>query len=80
MACVTTALFNGFGNGYHWLGRYAPDLARAFQAGARARANELGPAYKAVLLAGTYLRDRYASALYGKAHNLRPAVRAIRNR
>lgn len=69
-----TALMVGSANGYHFRGRYAPDLATAFGRGMKAHGDELPPTVKLVSLLGTYLRETYFSALYAKAQNLAPAL------
>jgi amidase len=71
-----TALVEGAGNGYHWPGRYATDLARALRRGLETRGDELSPQVKATLLLGAHLRRRYPGSLYAKAQNLRPWLRA----
>jgi amidase len=71
-----TALFNGFGNGYHWRGRYAPDFAIAFGKGVRSLGQDMPPAYKISLVVGTYLREHYFSQFYAKAQNMRLALRS----
>jgi amidase len=71
-----TALVDGGGNGYHWPGRYAPDLARALDAGLAQRSDDLSPQVKVTLLVGRHLRERYRGAVYARAQNLRPRLRA----
>ena len=75
-----TALVDGGGNGYHWPGRYATDLATALRHGLETRGNELSPQVKATLLLGSHLRRRYPGSLYAKAQNLRPSLRAAYDR
>jgi amidase len=75
-----TALLEGAGNGYHWPGRYATDLATALRRGLEARGNQLSPQVKATLLLGTHLRRSYQGSLYAKAQNLRPWLRASYDR
>ena len=75
-----TALVEGGGNGYHWPGRYATDLATALRHGLETRGNELSPQVKATLLLGSHLRRRYPGSLYAKAQNLRPWLRAAYDR
>jgi amidase len=76
----TTATLSGFGNGYHWNGRYSEDLAIALGKGLKASGNELPPQLKLVLLLGNFLREHYFSTLYAKAQNLRATLRAAYNR
>lgn len=75
-----TALLAGGGNGYHWAGRYAPDLALALRDGLTHRAGALPPQLKLVLAVGTHLRRRYRGAVYARAQNLRPWLRAAHDR
>jgi amidase len=75
-----TALVTGGGNGYHWSGRYAPDLALALREGLAARADELSPQVKLVLVVGLHLRRRYAGGVYAQAQNLRPWLRGAYDR
>jgi amidase len=70
----TAALFYGFGNGYHWRGRYDPAFAAALHAAARERGNSFSPAFKTVLLVGTALEQRYGSTFYARAQNARRGV------
>jgi amidase len=67
-----TNLMESGGNGYSWRGRYRDDLAPALSAGLREHAQALSPQMKVTLIAGRWLRSRYAGALYAKAQNLRP--------
>jgi amidase len=71
-----TALVAGGGNGYHWSGRYAPDLARALDEGLAQRAGELSPQVKVTLVVGAHLRERHRGAIYARAQNGRPRLRA----
>jgi amidase len=75
-----TALVTGGGNGYHWPGRYAPDLALALRDGLATRADELSPQVKLVLVVGLHLRRRYAGGVYAQAQNLRPWLRGAYGR
>jgi amidase len=75
-----TALMSGGGNGFGWPGRYWEELAPAIVTGMRERADELSPQVKAVLAAGRHLRDRLGGALYARAQNLRPWLRAAYDR
>jgi amidase len=70
-----TAIIAGYGNGYHWSGRYAPDFAMALGRGLAAWSDELPPQIKVSLLVGTFLREYYFSSFYAKAQNLRPKMR-----
>src|SRR5439155_23570782 len=67
-----TNLMETGGNGYSWRGRYSQDLSPALVQALRARAQELSPQMKIALIAGRWLRTRYAGELYAKAQNLRP--------
>jgi amidase len=75
-----TELVTGGGNGFHWEGRYAPDLAVALRRGLAAHGDELPPQVKLVLAVGTHLRRRYLGAIYARAQNLRPWLRAAHDR
>lgn len=75
-----TSLMNGGGNGYHWMGRYWPDLALALDKGFKTFGDELSPQVKLTMICGNYLRKQYASALYAKAQNLRPVLRSAYDR
>src|SRR5262249_36321404 len=70
-----TNLMESGGNGYSWSGRYWQDLAPALALGLREHAQELSPQMKIALVAGRWLRTRYAGELYAKAQNLRPWLR-----
>jgi amidase len=75
-----TNLMETGGNGYSWAGRYWDDLAPALAAGMSEHAQELSPQMKVTLIAGRWLRTRYAGALYAKAQNLRPWLRGAYDR
>lgn len=75
-----TNLMETGGNGYGWAGRYWEALAPALQAGLRDHSGELSPQMKFALVAGRHLRRLYAGALYAKAQNLRPWLRAAHDR
>jgi amidase len=75
-----TNLMESGGNGYSWRGRYWEDLAPALAAGLQDHAQALSPQLKVTLIAGRWLRSRYAGALYAKAQNLRPWLRAAYDR
>jgi amidase len=75
-----TSLMESGGNGYSWPGRYWESLAPALQAGLREHAGELSAQMKMTLVAGRWLRARYAGALYAKGQNLRPWLRSAHDR
>jgi amidase len=75
-----TNLMESGGNGYSWPGRYWEALAPALQKGLRDHAGELSAQMKVTLVAGRWLRARYAGALYAKGQNLRPWLRAAYDR
>ena len=75
-----TNLMESGGNGYSWSGRYWQDLAPAVASGLREHAQELSPQMKVALIAGRWLRNRYAGELYAKAQNLRPWLRGAYDR
>ncbi len=75
-----TNLMDAGGNGYSWPGRYWQDLAPALARGLREHAQELSAQMKVTLIAGRWLRQRYAGALYAKAQNLRPWLRGAYDR
>jgi amidase len=70
-----TATLNGFGNGYHWLGQYSEELARALGNGLKNFGDELPPQVKTVTVVGNLLRSEYSSTLYARAQNLRRSLR-----
>jgi amidase len=75
-----TNLMESGGNGYSWRGRYWEDLIPALSAGLREHSQALSPQLKVALIAGRWLRSRYAGALYAKAQNLRPWLRGAYDR
>jgi amidase len=75
-----TNLMESGGNGHSWRGRYWEDLAPALSAGLREHSQGLSPQMKVALIAGRWLRSRYAGALYAKAQNLRPWLRGAYDR
>src|SRR5207249_8764553 len=75
-----TNLTESGGNGYSWPGRYWENLAPALAEGLREHSQELSPQMKVTLIAGRWLRARYAGALYAKAQNLRPWLRGAYDR
>jgi amidase len=64
------------GVGYGHLGEVDVDRVHAFGLVRRMEADEFPPFFKAWLLAGRYLHDKYFSTYYGKAANLRLLLRA----
>ncbi len=75
-----TALMTTGGNGIGWAGRYWEELAPAIVAGLREHGNELSPQVKVTLAAGRHLRERLGGALYARAENLKPWLRAAYDR
>jgi amidase len=75
-----TALLTGGGNGYHWRGRYWPELADQMAVVIRERADGLGDQIKATLLLGLHLRRRHAGGVYARAQNQRPRLVAAYDR
>ena len=75
-----TDLLTSGGNGYAWKGRYWPELAEALGPGLRNHAGELSAQVKITLLLGAHLRRERFGALYAKAQNLRPWLRAAFDR
>jgi amidase len=71
-----TALMTSGGNGIGWSGRHWEELAPAIAAGLRERGNELSPQVKVTLAAGRHLREQLGGALYARAENLKPWLRA----
>lgn len=71
-----TALVTGGGNGYHWRGRYWPQLAEALGEAIRERADALSPQIKVTLMLGMHLRREHAGAVYARAQNARPQLAA----
>jgi amidase len=72
----TAALMYGNGAGYHWKGLYNVSLITALGKFRRAQGNDLPPTLKMMLLAGTYLNQRYHGRFYAKAQNQRRALQA----
>ncbi|MGH3501433.1 MAG: amidase family protein [Nocardioidaceae bacterium] len=70
------ALVDAGGNGYHWKGRYWPELAVALGRGLRTHADELSAQMKVALLVGSHLRERYFGSVYATAQNRRENVTA----
>ena len=75
-----TSLITGGGNGYHWRGRYWPELADALAAALRERADKLAPQIKMTLLLGLHLRREHAGSVYARAQNARPSLVAAYDR
>jgi amidase len=69
------ATINGFGNGYHWKGRYSEDFPAALVRNLQDHGQQLPPQLKVVSLMGEYLRRETFSTLYAKAQNLRHVLR-----
>ncbi|HEY3240034.1 MAG TPA: amidase family protein [Acidimicrobiia bacterium] len=69
-----TALMLGGGNGYHWPGRYWPELATAMSEAFEARADALPMQVKAALMLGSHVAP-LRGEMYGRAQNLRPWLR-----
>ncbi|WP_131735663.1 amidase family protein [Actinomadura roseirufa] len=74
------ALFEAGGNGYQWSGRYWPELAARIHAAWPDQAANLGPAAKAVLIAGSHLRAAHRGERYATAQNGRPRLVAAYER
>jgi amidase len=75
-----TALVSGGGNGWHWTGRYWPELAAGLRDGLTKYGNDLPPQVKLTLLCGAFLRQQYFGEIYAKAQNLRPWLTAAYDR
>jgi amidase len=75
-----SALALGGGNGFHWAGRYNPELARALNAAFHGRGQHLSPQIKLVALLGEHLRRTTSGAGYASAQNQRPLLRAAYDR
>jgi amidase len=73
-------LMESGGNGFGWAGRYWDDLPPALAAGLRSHAGDLSPQMQIALIAGRDLRRQYGGALYAKAQNLKPWLRAAHDR
>lgn len=74
------ALALGGGNGFHWSGRYNPELARALNAAFHEHGQELSPQIKLVSMLGEHLRRTSSGAGYASAQNQRPYLRAAYDR
>ena len=75
-----TSLITGGGNGYHWRGRYWPEVADALAAAVRERADKLSPQIKMTLMLGLHLRREHAGSVYARAQNARPLLVAAYDR
>jgi amidase len=75
-----TALLTGGGNGYHWRGRYWPEIADALAVAVRERSAGFAPQIKVALLLGTHLRRQHAGSVYARAQNARPQLVAAYDR
>ncbi len=75
-----TALVSGGGNGWHWMGRFWPELAAGLRDGLLKFGNELPAQVKITLLCGMHLRNRYFGEFYARAQNLRPWLTAAYDR
>lgn len=71
-----TATITGGGNGYHWRGRYWPELADALAKVLRERADKLSPQIQVALTVGRRLQREHAGSIYARAQNARPQLRA----
>lgn len=69
------ALLNGGGNGFHWRGRYAPELAAALRSGLTDRPDQLSPQVQVAIILGEWLRQNYRGELYARAQNERARLR-----
>ena len=75
-----TAYIQSNGMGHHWQGQYNPGLVGTLGKARLAQANDFPPTLKLVLLAGTYMKERYHGRMYAKAQNLRRGLRAAYDR
>lgn len=75
-----TSLITGGGNGYHWRGRYWPEIADALAAAVRDRADKLSPQIKMTIMLGLHLRREHAGSVYARAQNARPRLVAAYDR
>lgn len=69
------ALLNGGGNGFHWRGRYVPELAAALRSGLTDRPDQLSPQVQVAIILGEWLRQNYRGELYARAQNERARLR-----
>ena len=63
-------MVRGNGMGTNWKGHYTTSLLDYFGRSRIARANDLSPTVKLVMLLGQYLQDSYQGRYYAKAQNL----------
>jgi len=75
-----TALVRGGGNGWHWNGRYWPELAAGLNEGLSKFGNDLPPQMKLTLICGAHLQRHYLGGVYARAQNLRPWLMAAYDR
>jgi amidase len=75
---AATAWAGGMAYGVH--GRYSPDLNVALGRAMRMHGDELPPSMKLILLLGRYLNERYHGAVYARAQNATPRLRAAYDR
>ena len=75
-----TALVSGGGNGWHWSGRYWPELAVGLGEGLTTFGDKLPPQVKLTLICGAHLRRHYFGAIYATAQNQRPWLRSAYDR
>ena len=71
-----SALLEGGGNGFHWRGRYVPQVAQALRAGLDERADQLSPQVQVAILLGRWLRHHYRGEVYARAQNERQHLRS----
>ena len=75
-----TALVRGGGNGWHWNGRYWPELAAGLNEGLTRFGNDLPPQVKLTLICGAHLQREHLGGVYARAQNLRPWLTAAYER
>jgi amidase len=75
-----TALVRGGGNGWHWKGRYWPELAAGLREGLTNFGDDLPPQVKLTLVCGAHLQRHYSGGVYARAQNLRPWLTAAYDR
>ncbi len=67
---VTALILDGNAMGSGWRGRHITSLVEAFARGRETRAAQLPPNVKVILMAGSYLHEKFHGHYYAKAHNL----------
>jgi amidase len=67
---ATALMVNGNGMGTNWKGHYTTGLLDYFGRSRVARADDLSPTVKLVVLLGQYMHDSYQGRYYAKAQNL----------